>query len=180
MTEIFKKICGFENYEISNLGRIKSHRGFVKPSPKYQSHKRYRENKKLAYMHVNLWDYSIGKSVLRNVGRLVLETFIGPCPEKMELCHNDGNPANNRLENLRWDTHSSNMLDKRKHGTAPYPSWLLGTGHYRTKFTDQQIKIIKLHPKFRGSNAYLGKLFGVTREAIREIVNGRNWKHIEV
>ena len=51
------------------------------------------------------------------IHRLVLSVFVGPCPEGMEACHNDGNPANNHVENLRWDTGSANMHDKRRHGT---------------------------------------------------------------
>lgn len=51
------------------------------------------------------------------VHRLVLEAFVGPCPPDMEACHNDGNPANNHVSNLRWDTGSANMRDKRDHGT---------------------------------------------------------------
>lgn len=35
----------------------------------------------------------------------------------MECCHNDGNPSNNIVENLRWDTHSGNMMDRTLHGT---------------------------------------------------------------
>jgi len=36
----------------------------------------------------------------------------------MEGCHSDGNPSNNRLSNLRWDTRSANYDDARRHGTA--------------------------------------------------------------
>jgi hypothetical protein len=52
----------------------------------------------------------------RKVHRLVLETFVGPCPDGMECCHNNGDPADNRLENLRWDTLSSNAYDRVEHG----------------------------------------------------------------
>lgn len=51
------------------------------------------------------------------VHRLVLATFVGPAPDGMEGCHNDGNPANNNVGNLRWGSRSSNMYDKRGHGT---------------------------------------------------------------
>lgn len=50
------------------------------------------------------------------VHRMVLETFVGPCPEGLEACHNDGNPLNNRLDNLRWDTKSANAQDTLQHG----------------------------------------------------------------
>lgn len=58
----------------------------------------------------------------RLVHRLVLEAFVGPCPDGMEGCHNDGDPTNNRLENLRWDTRSGNIHDAIKHGTHPQAS----------------------------------------------------------
>lgn len=53
------------------------------------------------------------------VHRLVLTAFVGPCPDGMEGCHNDGNPANNWLSNLRWDTRSNNRHDAVRHGVDP-------------------------------------------------------------
>lgn len=38
-----------------------------------------------------------------------------PCPEWMEVCHNDWNPANNHPDNLRYDTHSENNKDRHRH-----------------------------------------------------------------
>lgn len=59
-----------------------------------------------------------GKPIPLLVHRLVLEAFVGPCPEGMEGCHNNGNGLDNRLENLRWDTHQANMDDRRTHATT--------------------------------------------------------------
>lgn len=56
-----------------------------------------------------------GKRVL--VCSLVLAAFVGSRPEGMECCHGDGMAGNNQLENLRWDTRSSNAKDAVKHGT---------------------------------------------------------------
>lgn len=56
---------------------------------------------------------------LRLVHQLVLEAFVGPRPEGMEGCHNNGDCTDNRLENLRWDTSSNNKLDMLIHGTHP-------------------------------------------------------------
>jgi hypothetical protein len=63
-------------------------------------------------------DEGKGRVLCRYVHRMVLETFVGPCPEGMLACHNDGNTANNPLNNLRWDTPAGNMADKDRHGTA--------------------------------------------------------------
>src|ERR1700733_11603441 len=55
----------------------------------------------------------------RYVHQLVLEAFVGPCPEGMECRHfPDRNPANNNLENLQWATYQTNQIDRTKHGTS--------------------------------------------------------------
>lgn len=51
------------------------------------------------------------------VHHLVLEAFVGPCPLDMECRHLDGNPANNRPDNLAWGTKQENTADKVVHGT---------------------------------------------------------------
>lgn len=53
----------------------------------------------------------------QGVHALVLEAFVGPRPTGMQCCHRDGDPANNRVENLRWGTISENQLDRVRHGT---------------------------------------------------------------
>jgi hypothetical protein len=58
-----------------------------------------------------------GVSRGKSVHALVLEAFVGPPSTGMEGCHWDNNRANNRLVNLRWGTHSENMLDQVRHGT---------------------------------------------------------------
>jgi hypothetical protein len=68
------------------------------------------------YLHVTMKNTS-GKSKSVAVHRLVLEMFVGPCPEGMECCHApDKTRSNNRLENLRWDTHLENMRDRKRYG----------------------------------------------------------------
>lgn len=55
---------------------------------------------------------------VRLVHRLVLTAFRGQCPEGMQTCHfPDRNPANNKLENLRWGTPKDNYQDAVYHGT---------------------------------------------------------------
>lgn len=50
------------------------------------------------------------------VHRLVLEAFTGPCPKGMECLHADDDPTNNHLTNLRWGTHSDNIIASWKSG----------------------------------------------------------------
>ena len=53
----------------------------------------------------------------RYVHRLVARAFLGPCPEDMEVCHNNGIRSDNRVENLRYGTRSDNVRDSIRHGT---------------------------------------------------------------
>lgn len=51
------------------------------------------------------------------IHQLILETFVGPAPHGMECRHLNGNPADNRLQNLAWGTRRENVADSIKHGT---------------------------------------------------------------
>jgi hypothetical protein len=68
--------------------------------------------------HLNVVLYYLAPDEGRNarIHTLVLEAFAGPRPEGMEGCHNDGNPTNNHIDNLRWDTRSANNQDTLRHG----------------------------------------------------------------
>lgn len=105
-------------YEVSNLGRVRSMARVVIGRDGRKM--RYRTTlltpsiDKAGYPRINLYR---NKSVRRyGVHRLVLSTFVGPCPEGMEALHNDGDPGNSRLDNLRYGSSSENTLDTVLHG----------------------------------------------------------------
>lgn len=54
-----------------------------------------------------------------SLAQVVAETFIGPRPPGLEVCHNDGDSLNNHFENLRYDTHQENIRDIVRHGRNP-------------------------------------------------------------
>lgn len=66
------------------------------------------------------------------VHHMVLEAFVGPRPMNTEGCHADGCSKNNRLDNLRWDTHSANELDKRNKPRKGFLSGILKDDDYPT------------------------------------------------
>lgn len=57
-----------------------------------------------------------GKSY-RHVHRLILESFVGPCPPGSFGCHWDDDPGHNCLANLRWATPSENLGDSVRNGS---------------------------------------------------------------
>jgi len=60
---------------------------------------------------------SLGAAIKGSVHRFVCSAFHGPCPAGYQVGHLDGNPLNNRPENLRWVTPSENAQHKVLHGT---------------------------------------------------------------
>lgn len=65
------------------------------------------------------------------VGRLVLMAFVGQPKPGQECCHNNGTPDDNRLANLRWDTHLENNRDRVRHGT-----YKRGSEHHYSKYPE--------------------------------------------
>lgn len=58
-----------------------------------------------------------GKAGSFAVHRLVTLAFLGEPGDGQEVRHLNGQPKDNRLENLRWGTKRENMADKLIHGT---------------------------------------------------------------
>lgn len=57
----------------------------------------------------------VGRSFRGHV--LVMQAFRGERPAGMDVCHGNGDPADNRLENLRYDTRRANIEDAQRAGT---------------------------------------------------------------
>ena len=116
-----------------------------------------------------------GVCYTRMIHRLILETFVEPRPAGMECCHNDGDPGNNKLSNLRWDTRSNNHKDAFRHGTINYQ----GENSLTAKLNNIQVRVIK--HLLQSSTLFqreIAEIFGVNYRTISEIKLGTTWKHI--
>lgn len=121
-----------------------------------------------------------------NPGNLVLEAFIGPCPEGMECCHQDDDRRNNSISNVRWGTRADNMADRKKNGLIPNTSHLFGENANHVLLTEAQVleaielrkTIAKARSPLYWSYQKLGKRYGVTGDAVARAVKGKTWKHL--
>lgn len=131
---------------------------------------------KLGNGHIGVTLTVNGKHTRLLVHRLVLEAFVGPCPPGMECCHfPDRNPANNHVENLRWDTHKNNLNDRWKHGT-------MTVGENNPGALLKESDVVSIRQKFATgiwSKQSLADEYGVTRTAIYLVVSKKNWKHVQ-
>lgn len=107
--EVWKKIEGYENYEVSSCGNIrKNGKTIIKPEVHHKG-----------YLRVDLFRDRNRKHM--KVHRLVAEAFI-PNPEnKPQINHKDFNKQNNCIDNLEWVTNSENhdhYMRNRKNATV--------------------------------------------------------------
>jgi hypothetical protein len=102
LNEEWRDIPGFNgNYQVSDLGRVRSLLAF-RPQTGWYSKitiKKPSNGKRYAQLPIE------GKTFL--VHRLVLLVFVGE--SKLHCNHKDGNPRNNRLDNLEYCTPSENL-----------------------------------------------------------------------
>jgi len=176
MKEIWKDIPDYNGiYQCSNLGKIKK----ICRAKGNQIGKILGPIKQTSgHLSVGLSKDGVDKKF--GIHRLVLFTFIGPCPPGMECRHLDGNPTNNNLNNLKWGTRSENMQDSIRHGTFKHnPPDNSGSNCGASKLIDKEVVEIKfLIKKGKLNDRKIGEIFGVHRRTITDIRLGKTWKYV--
>lgn len=145
--EIWKSVVGFEGrYEVSDLGRVYSHvtKRLLKLTPL----------KRCGHIQVML-----GGRWFR-VHRMVLEAFVGPCPERHEGRHRNGRPGDNHLLNLQWALKRRNVQDRKWHAL---PS--------NYKLTPEHVRQIKLELKY-DSQGVIAQRHCLHRNTVSNIKRG--------
>lgn len=127
---------------------------------------------KTGYLSIRFYKQKTFKQFF--IHRLVLQTFVGPCPPGMECRHLDGNPTNNRLCNLCWGTRSENQHDRKRHGTT-WRGNQKGEKNPGSKLTNRDIIFIRNSDL---SEKQLAFRFNVQQSAINRIKNRKRWRHI--
>jgi hypothetical protein len=100
--EEFRIIKGFENYSVSNLGRVRNNNTnrILKPGINSKG-----------YYNVSL--YIEGNMYTKNIHKLVAEAFIVNPYNKPCIDHIDNNRLNNNVSNLRYCTQQENCMNQK-------------------------------------------------------------------
>ena len=167
--ESWRPIVGFPAYEISDFGRVRS---YLRLGTK---RKLWTEPVGLSvcisnngYKFIVFPDHDSRKR--KYIHRLVLESFLGPCPAGMEACHNNGDRTDCRVDNLRWDTRSGNSRDKVKHGTQA-----VGEAWHASRLTEQQVIAIRAGGR---SDKEFAAQFGVCSGTVWAVRHRKTWRHV--
>lgn len=154
----------YNGYQVSNYGKIIGLRGRLLSL----------HIAKDGYVPTAIKDYD-GKKI-HGIHRVVATVFL-PNPDNLpEVNHIDGVKHNNRVDNLEWCTKSENqqhevrVLKQRN-----------GTKNCKNKLTEEQvIQIYNLCKEGEMKYKDIAKLFGVIPEQIHRIVQGVNWKDLNL
>ena len=163
-----RKIPGFPGYKASDKGNIYS-KGRWSTDWKRMRPRKHRGG----YCFVLL--YKDGKAYNKYVHRLILETFVGPCPNGMQCRHfPDGDKRNNRLDNLQWGSRGANEEDKKTHGTSNQ-----GERHGMCKLTEKDVlKVVRLHEKRGRTISQIARKIGTSSGTVHSILTGKNWSYL--
>jgi hypothetical protein len=115
-----------------------------------------------------------GQRRFARVAALVLEAFVGPRPEGMQVCHfPDPSKLNNGLGNLRWGTPIENAAD-----SIAQDLQVRGEKHPSARLTAAEVQEIRQRHDRGESLTELGAEFSVTPQNIFRIVRRLTWKHV--
>jgi len=167
--ETWRTIPGFEKYSASSLGRIRRDAGgggarpglVLKPVS-------YKGN----YAHVTLRVENKPKCIC--VHHLIARAFIGPRPDGNDVCHNNGVPSDNRVENLRYDTAKGNAADRLSHGTD-----IRGEKHFSSVLTRQQVIEMREKRSQGVTLASMAQEYGCTLAVVADAVGGKTWSYVD-
>ena len=116
-----------------------------------------------------------GRKHYRRVHHLVLEAFVGPCPQGLECRHLDGVRLNAAVGNLAWGTPVENARDKRRHGTLGRAR-VCGEANHNHKLTTGQVAEIRQLLDAGLSQRNIAARFGVSHFSIGAIDRGKTWR----
>jgi hypothetical protein len=159
--EEWKRIEGFEDYEISNQGNVMSYKNRKVTLMKLAISKQ-------GYIRVPL--YLFTKKYRIQVHRLVLKHFGPPQPPNTTPDHLNRIRHDNRIENLRWATpeeQRENMVSAK------------GEAHGCSKLTEKQVREIKSKLLENHTRKSLASEYGVSKTLISYIRLGKSWSHIK-
>jgi hypothetical protein len=156
----WRQIVGYEGlYDVSSDGRVRNVRRMRELSPVPDT---------CGYPTVKLSRNSV--ETRHSIHRLVCRAFHGLPFAGAQVAHLNGNPSDNRVENLKWTTCAENSSHKTMHGTRQS-----GSQNGRAKYSGKVIETVREMHRGGFSEKKIAELTGVSKSHVHRVVAGETW-----
>lgn len=158
-------IPGYEGfYEASDIGRVRSiPRG--RRTGRVLKPQRYGPR---GYLGVTLSVHGQAKKYYMQ--RLIAATFLGPRPDRADVCHKDDDKTNNRASNLKYDTHAANQREASERGRCAF-----GERNGMARLSEAQVAEIRAARSAGVRGNDLARQYGISKAQVSRIGTGRCW-----
>lgn len=178
MTEVWQPIAGYADYEVSNLGRVRSYRQLRLYAKRTEPMLLARRPHKNGYFSVCLYTDAGRKAWY--VHQLVATAFVGPCPAGMEVNHKDLNKGNCAATNLEYMTHGDNHRHAVRNGRIDVRKARVARGStLGRELRPSEVRRIRRRRLAGESPTKLAAAFGIRPRHVSNICARRIWKHVQ-
>ena len=170
----YKEVPGFPGYRVGSDGTFWTNR---KPGPGATRYVEWRRKSICPRRDGYVWVGMVrdGIDYGRALHRLVLGAFVGPPPPRCVACHNNGSRGDNRLDNLRWDTTSNNLADRKAHRTVPSQA---GESNNRAKLNARIVRTIRQLRAKGVARKVIAERYQIHPVTLSFICLRRLWPHV--
>ena len=170
-TEIWKPVVGWEGwYSVSKPGRVR--RDMTATGATVG---RILKTRPHAHGYRNVALHKPGFEKLMLVHRLVLESFVGPCPPGHEGNHKNGDKADNRLTELERITRQENM----RHARCVLGHTNAGMRHGNAILRDFDVLAIRrVIQRKSGTHRRIAEWYGISHSTVEKIARRAYWRHL--
>lgn len=171
--EVWKNVIGYEKtYMVSNLGKVKRVSGGAGRSAAGNYILSLVDNGN-GYVRVSLCQDGIVKR--HYVHRLVAHAFLPlPSSDQVEINHKDGDPFNNRVDNLEWST----RLENERHAISLLGKSNAGERNGMSVLTSDDVREIRKLCARGVTRKEIASMFFISYYTVCDIVARRRWKHV--
>lgn len=175
MEERWIIVPGFPGYRVSDMGRVQTRKVLRGPHLRDVHGEVWKDMKGCRHKsgHYTVHLRQGGETNYRYIHELVLTLFVGPCPPGLECCHENDIPSDNRLANLRWDTHRNNAREASRNGRWHGKPGCKGMASPFCKLTDAQVAEIRRRRSTGEKLKPLAAEFNVTETHICRLALGQ-------
>ena len=175
--ELWRPVVGYEGYDVSSLGRVRSWRMAGGQKGNKGIMRIYRRATPLILkqsvkdtdrLQVSLC--ANGRALSIQVHLIVGRTFLSNPDGFSQLNHKTGNHRDNRVGNLEWTTRERDLDHALEFGLVPYGERISGA-----KLTRDKVRRIFSAYQSGVSTRKLAKEYGVSQTSIARICVGKTW-----